>query len=162
MADSGTPTTPRELIDRIERSWLAWVNAVDGIPDERLAEPMVGHWSTKDLLGHIAFWEDWVVGHCQRILAGKPDPGGDMDPINERQVAESKDALVDEQKRYRDETHARLATFLGTIPDDEPKFPELVEALAGETYGHYDEHTAQVGAWRAAEGIQTRSGETNP
>ena len=147
------PTTPRELIDRTERSWQAWVDAVEGIPDERLAEPMVGHWSTKDLLGHIAFWEDWVIGDCQRIVAGEPDPGGNMDPINQGQVADSKGASVAEQKRYRDEAHARLAAFLGTIPDGESKFLELVKSLAGETYGHYDEHTAQVRAWRAAEGI---------
>lgn len=147
------PQSPRELTDRIERSWQAWVDAVEGIPDDRLAEPMVGHWSTKDLLGHVAFWEDWVIGDCQRILSSVPDSGEDLDDVNERQVAESTSASVAEQKRYRDEAHVRLTAFLGTIEDGEPAFPELVRTLGGETWGHYDEHTGQVRAWRAAEGI---------
>ena len=151
--EAGAPRSPRELSERTEQSWRAWVDAVDGIPGERLAEPMVGHWSIKDLMGHIAFWEDWVVADCQRILAGEPDSGENLDPINQGQVASSKDASVAEQKRYRDEAHARLTAFLGTIADDEPKFPALAATLAGETYGHYDEHTAQVRSWRDAEGI---------
>ena len=153
MTDQESPRTPRELIDRTERQWQAWVEAVDGIPDERLAEPMVGHWSAKDLLGHVAFWEDWVIGDCQRILAGEPDSGEDMDPVNQGQVEETKNASVAEQKRYRDEAHARLMAFLGTIPADTPLFPQLVKALEWETYAHYDEHAAEVRAWRETHGV---------
>ncbi len=153
MDDRGSPATLSELIDRAERSWRNWVDAVEGIPDERLAEPMVGYWSAKDLLGHIAFWEDWTVGECQRILAGEPETGEDMDPINESQVEESKNAPVAAQKRYRDEAHARLAAFMAAIPEDSPVFPDLVKTISGETYGHYDEHAAQVRTWREAQGI---------
>jgi hypothetical protein len=147
------PSTPRELIERVEQSWQTWLDAVEGIPDDRLLEPSVGHWTTKDLLGHVAFWEDWVIGDCQRILAGEPDPGGDMDALIQGQVADSKDASVAAQKRYRDEAHARLTAFLATIPDGEPKFPELVKALEWESYKHYDDHAAQVRAWRESHGI---------
>jgi hypothetical protein len=151
--DNGDPRTVRELTDRIEASWQGWVDAVEGIPETRLAEPMVGHWSTKDLLGHVAFWEDWVIGDCRRILSGGSDSGEDLDEVNQRQVAESKDASVAAQKRYRDEAHARLTAFLATIPEGEPAFPQLVATLGDETWGHYDEHADQVRAWRAAEGI---------
>jgi hypothetical protein len=147
------PQNPRELDDRIERSWQAWVDAVAGIPDERLGEPSVGVWSTKDLLGHVAFWEDWAVAYCQRLLAGEPEPAEESDTVGEDQVEERKHASAAEQKRYRDDAHTRLMAFVATIRDDNPVFPRLVEALAGETYDHYDEHTAQVHAWRNAEGI---------
>ena len=60
---------------------------------------------------------------------------------------------VAEQKRYRDEAHARLMAFLTSLRDDEPKLPELVKALEWETYAHYDEHAAQAQAWRKAEGL---------
>jgi hypothetical protein len=151
--DVADPRNTRELIDRTEQSWQAWVDAVEGIPDERLAEPMVGHWSTKDLLGHIAFWEDWVIDHGRRIIAGLPEPEEDSDAINQGQVEASKDATVAAQKQYRDQAHARLAAFLATIGDDEPAFPALVKALEWETYKHYDEHAAQVRAWRESEAI---------
>ena len=149
------PRNPRELIERTEASWQAWRAATEGIPEERTTEPVTGHWTAKDLLGHVAFWEDWVIAHCQRILAGEPEPDDDerMDALNQSQVAESKDVPVADQLRYRDEAHARLAAFLTTIRDGEPKFPRLVEALEWETYKHYDEHTAEVRAWRERAGI---------
>ncbi|MDQ3227068.1 MAG: ClbS/DfsB family four-helix bundle protein [Chloroflexota bacterium] len=153
MADSGTPTTLSALIERGERSWQNWVDAVEGVPDDRLAEPIVGYWSTKDLIGHVAFWEDWVIGECQRVLAGEPEPTEDMGPVDERLVAESKSTPAAAQKRYRDEAHARLAAYLVTIPQDTPLFAELAKPIATDTYGHYDEHAAQVRAWREAEGI---------
>jgi hypothetical protein len=153
MVDSDSPRTLPELIERTDRQWRAWVDAVEGIPDGRLAEPMVGHWTGKDLLGHVAFWEDWVIGECQRILAGEPNTEDDLDPLNQSQVAERKDQSVAAQKRYRDEAHDRLMTFLSTIPADTPHFSALVTALEWETYKHYDEHAAEVLAWREAASI---------
>jgi hypothetical protein len=147
------PRNPRELIERTEASWQAWKTATDGIPESRMDEPVTGHWTAKDLLGHVAFWEDWVIGHGQRILADQPEPDDDMDAINQGQVAESKGTSVAEQRRYRDEAHARLRAFLATIRGDEAKFPRLVEALEWETYKHYDEHAAEVRAWREREGL---------
>jgi len=143
------PQSPRELSERTEQSWRAWVDAVEGIPEARMAEPAVGYWSVKDLLGHVAFWEDWVIGHCQRVLAGEPEPASDdeLDALNESQVEESTGTSVADQKRYRDDAHARLAAYLATI-QDEPMPPRLVETLADETYRHYDDHTEQVRAWR--------------
>jgi hypothetical protein len=149
----GDPRTPRELIERTDASWQAWKAATDGIPDARMSEPVTGHWTAKDLLGHVAFWDDWVIGHCRRILADQPEPDDDMDAINQGQVEESKQTPVAEQLRYRDEAHARLREFLTTIRDDEAKFTRLVEALEWETYKHYDEHAAEVRAWREREGI---------
>lgn len=153
MADEESPRTMAELLDQTERRWRAWVEAVDGIPDERLAEPMTGHWSGKDLLGHVAFWEEWAIDECQRILAGEPNTDEDLDPLNQSQVADSMQASAAEQKQYRDEAHARLMAFLGTIAEDTPVFPRLVKALEWETYKHYDEHAAEARAWREAAGV---------
>jgi hypothetical protein len=153
MTEQESPQTMSDLLGRTERQWQAWVDAVAGIPDERLAEPMAGHWTGKDLLGHVAFWEDWVIGECQRILAGESNTDEDMDPMNQSQVEERKNASVAEQKRYRDDAHARLMAFLGTIPADTPLLPQLVKALEWETYAHYDEHAADVRAWRETAGV---------
>ena len=152
-AQNDLPRNRQELSDRIEASWRAWVDAVEGIPDDRLGEPAVGHWSTKDLLGHVAYWEDWAVAYCQRAIAGEPQPDEDIDGMNQGQVAASKDASAAGQKRYRDEAHARLTAFLATLRDDEPQFPQLAELLGDETWGHYDEHTDQVRAWRTEHAI---------
>lgn len=149
------PRTPRELIERTDASWQSWRAATDGIPDARMSEPVTGHWTAKDLIGHVAFWDDWVIGHCQRILAGQPEPDDDsaLDALNQNQVKASATASVADQLRYRDEAHARLRQFLTTIRDDETQFGRLVEALEWETYKHYDEHAAEVRAWREREGI---------
>jgi mycothiol maleylpyruvate isomerase-like protein len=147
------PQSPQELRDRTERSWRGWIEATDAVPPERMTEPMVGHWSAQDLLGHVAFWEDWVVGECQRILAGEPATSEDLDPLNQQQVEESKARTLAEQRRYGDEAHARLMAFLETIEDGEPRLPALVQALEWETYLHYDEHAGQVRGWLEAQGL---------
>ncbi|MFN8594304.1 MAG: ClbS/DfsB family four-helix bundle protein [Thermomicrobiales bacterium] len=148
-----SPRNPEELIARHETSWQSWKAATDGIPDDRMREPVTGHWSAKDLLGHVAFWEDWVIDHCQRLLAGEPEPEEDLDAVNQGQVAASQETSVAAQRQYGDAAHARLMAFLRTIHENEVKFPRLVEALEWETYKHYDEHAAEIRAWREREGF---------
>jgi hypothetical protein len=154
-ANGSDPQRPREFVERTEQSWRGWVDAVEGIPEARMAEPAVGHWSVKDLMGHVAFWEDWVIGYCQRALAGQPETASDdeLEAMNQRQVEESSSVSVADQKRYRDDAHARLTAYLRTIPDDEPMFPQIAETLAWEAYKHYDDHAEQVRAWRQENGL---------
>ncbi len=60
-------------LERIEASWRELTEALAGIPEERLTEPGVaGEWSVKDLMGHIAFWDEQALLAAERHLAGQP------------------------------------------------------------------------------------------
>lgn len=150
---SATATTPTaaDLLQTIDSHWQEWVNVVDGIPDDQLGAETCGFWTTRDLLGHVAYWEDWGAEAIRLTLAGEviPDDEGD---VNQIEVNKHKDDSVSELKRYRDDAHDRVMTYLRSI-QDEPTFVALVTDNAGEFHDHYDEHGAQVRQWRQDQGL---------
>ena len=112
MSQSGaTATTPTaaELLHTVDAHWQAWVEVVDGIPEDQLDAETCGFWTTRDLLGHVAFWEDWGAEAVRLSLAGEaiPDEAGD---VNQVEVDKHKHDSVADLKRYRAEAHDRLMT----------------------------------------------------
>jgi hypothetical protein len=150
---SATETAPTaaDLLHTVDAHWQAWVDVVDGIPEDQLNAETCGFWTTRDLLGHVAFWEDWGAEAVRLSLAGEaiPDEVGDL---NQSEVDKHKHDSVADLKRYRAEAHDRLMTYLRSI-QDEPTFVELVTGYSGEFHDHYDEHAAQVRQWRREHGM---------
>ena len=55
----------RGLLKRLDREWQSLLESLRALSDEAMSRPgVVGEWSGKDLLGHIATWEDEAIkGH---------------------------------------------------------------------------------------------------
>ena len=148
-------TTPRErLMSRIDQRWDALVEAWNGIPDKALLQPgVVGHWSIKDLLGHISVWEEECMTLLPIVMEGKRPPlyksYGGIDAFNDRNWRELRDIPLAEMRRRSSETHRRLLRFLDRV--DERFFvgeSRFRKRLRLDVYGHYAEHTAHIIAWR--------------
>jgi hypothetical protein len=109
---------------------------------EQLVEPKTiggGDWSAKDLVGHLAFWEELAVQALEQLLKGhKPDVakifdrGAEgVDEINaqnqERTTAQSLDAVFARAQAAR----AAVAAALESISDEEwnAKVPYEAERL---------------------------------
>ena len=139
-----------DAIERVEASWAELQAAIEGIPEERLSEPGVaGEWSVKDVLAHVAFWEGRAIGIVERALNGEPDPppGPDFEIVNLEVHAERADWTV---ARMLDEfhgTHERFMAALRLYPEIDP------DVIEGNTFEHYDEHAADIRAWREREGV---------
>jgi hypothetical protein len=124
-------------LEQVNSSWQQFLAAIDGIPEERMTEPgVVGEWSVKDALAHVAYWDDPDL----------PDSGGDWQPINERVAAERANWSLAETRRNLEETHERMLAALRARPDIDP------EQVRGD-WEHYDEHAAEIRAWRAQQGL---------
>lgn len=140
-----------DAITRVEASWEHLLSAIEGIGQERMSEPGVaGDWSVKDVLGHVAFWEDRVIGAIERAMNDAPDPpssGLDVDQINENVTAERAGWSVTQSLNEFQGTHERLLATLRKYPDVDPA---LIE---GDTFEHYDEHATDIRAWRERAGI---------
>jgi hypothetical protein len=105
-----------------------------------------GTWSVKDLLGHIALCDDIAV---QKIgaLGGTPPAGLDdnVDEVNNREAALRADRTVEEQRAEMERNHDRLLGALEAASRASDDDLERVRRwIAGDTWEHYDEHTAQV------------------
>jgi hypothetical protein len=62
----------------VDSEWRALMALLDGLSEEEMTQPgAVGHWSARDLLCHIASWEEEFIKAAPIILAGKPLPGCD-------------------------------------------------------------------------------------
>ena len=77
------------LFSVIEGEWTGLMESFSGLPDSVLVEPgVVGEWSVRDLLGHIATWEEEALAALPVILEGRPLPryasSGGIDAFNAR------------------------------------------------------------------------------
>lgn len=159
--DQQTTTEPTEIartveatLDRIERSWHGLLDALDGIPADRLAEPgAVGDWSVKDVIGHIAFWDEQAVVAAHREMAGEPALQVDWQAMNEREAAANRDRTAVEQRAKLDRAHAEVVALLRAVPRLDPRSIGLCGCLQEDTYEHYDAHAADIRAWRDRVGV---------
>ena len=148
------PDLVQETRQRIEASWGAWLTALEGIPEERLSEVgVVGTWSVKDLLGHVAVWDDHAVMACQRLLAGKPRRAVDWRAMNEREHTVRADRSAVEQLAEMEASHARLVAFVAALSPADLRTVGVRPRLRLDTYAHYDEHAAHFRAWRKRAGL---------
>jgi uncharacterized damage-inducible protein DinB len=65
--------TKEETLDRLAESRWALHQAIEGLSEEEMTQVQVeGVWTTKDVLGHIASWEETCLEPLQRYADGGP------------------------------------------------------------------------------------------
>jgi hypothetical protein len=126
----------RQYADRVAAG-LATIEQVD--PERRTESGMVGHWSLKDVVGHLAYWDGVHAEELESEFRGDPiiEDGRDDDVINAEQFANreswSWDHVMDEAIANRD----RLIELLS-------RPSRYDQSGSGE---HWDEHRRQIEEW---------------
>jgi DinB family protein len=144
----------QQLLNRLDTAWTALSDSYVGLSDAQLVQPgVVDEWSVKDILSHVTTWEREALEHLPVIIAGGTPPRyaarGGIDAFNARASEDGRRMSLAEVLRRRDQTHARLVTFIRSQPVG--TFGGRTRArrrLRLDTYGHYPEHTAAIRAWR--------------
>jgi hypothetical protein len=144
-----------QLTERVDGRWRSFVQAALSLPADVLSEPgAVGDWSAKDLIAHLAVWEDESLSALQTIAAGRRPPRyarfGGIDAFNDMEWQKFRDLPLAEIQRWSQESHRRLLDYLAEVPEElfatETRFRHRLRL---DTYGHYSEHTGHILAWRA-------------
>jgi hypothetical protein len=122
---------------------------------------VTGEWSIKDLLAHLTFWEGRVVAWAEGIRQGRvPTPL----PWSKDWTEDQENAAIYESNRDRSlpdvlegwrRTHREVIEHIRSMSEEElfqRKIEWLgettfVQALAGNSYEHQQEHAAQIRAW---------------
>ncbi len=120
---------------------------IERIPvSERNTPGVCGHWTLKDMLGHLAFWDGFIIEELDASAAGAQHPGvtEPFDVINARESGKQAD-------RSWDEVMAEL------MANRERLLPLLVDP--GETdayriYQHWEEHGEQIAGFVARVEVQ--------
>ena len=139
------------MTDRWEELHVAF----RGLSKEDMLEPgVVGPWSIRDLLVHVALHGIRRPSKALPIIlnGGRlprySDLYGGIDAFNAQTQQGEKGLTLDEVLTEFEETHRRLLAYLEGVPDEtfasEGRF---LRRLRQDTYGHYREHTEQIRVW---------------
>jgi len=144
-----------QTLTRIEQEWKAFLDSFAGLADNILMESgAVGHWSIRDVLAHIATWEEEALKVLPLILEGKPIPRyiryGGIDAFNAHEQERKRHLLLELVIEELATTHKRLLQFLTEVPDSMfLSKNRFAKRLRLDTYNHYREHAHHIGEWRA-------------
>jgi hypothetical protein len=149
------------LIKRVESAFNELQRNFQSFDEDGLSEPIGGGtWTYKDILTHIACWEDILV---RFHLGGEPfDQVIGMegaqyrittfDEVNDHLFARYKDLTAEEANAFLETTHAQVLEALDAFPEDQLHQGHLrlsigeyaslnwIDYIAANTYEHYEEH----------------------
>jgi len=151
--------TKAELQRRAIEAWQALKEEVESLSDSDLQQPGVtGDWSTKDLMGHLAFWTQLLAENLRLIAMGKGDEMkwyGDektMDEWNEREWRLRRERPLSAIREELSDSWVTALQPLADLPDaklqEEVKGASAAQWFALDTYEHCQEHLDQIRAWR--------------
>ena len=162
MDNETLPSSTAELLDRIQHGWDELWTAIDGLTAEQLQTPDAGGWSIKDNLAHLTAWERFLL---LRYLQGLPaDEAMGLDEASTQPHYDIINAALYERNRDRSladvtesarATHREVVDYLSDLPfetvmrqlyDDDPRKLPLMAWVAGNTFGHYEEHLEAIRA----------------
>lgn len=146
-----------ELLATLDAAREDFTDALADVDAELATVPGVqGEWSVRDLVVHLAAWNEHAARAMELAAAGRPgafEPlGSAVDDVNERLLAEASatspgDALRREEASYR-AFRERLAAIDPRRLDDVMGNGDTLEAIVGyDGADHYREHTDHLRAW---------------
>lgn len=139
------------------------LDAIDRIPGERLAMPIHGDWTVKEVLVHLAGWDRAVAASADDVLAGRRPrlTAMRLEDVNEGIVDAQRGAPLDQVRRELMEAHQGLLDRLAglsqerwqmTLPaerwsDGSPMSVASVFAYRYRGHTHYGGHAEEIEAW---------------
>ncbi len=148
-----------ELSQIILASRARLVASVGLVGEERMDRVILhGEWSVKDLIGHLAFWEQQVVTLFELLQAGtNPEPMEDLHKLNEQAIQEYRTLSLVEVREIEQQAYETILGLVEKASEAELFEPRhfgwtegrcFYEFIAGNTCGHYDEHLPELIGWQ--------------
>jgi hypothetical protein len=139
-----------EVMAQIDAGWQNWLDAIADLDNAAMIEAgACGDWSVKDLAFHLAFWDEQAEFDAGYRFEhnGEAPPERDWQAMNEQDHANQRERPVSDALKVMTMTHISLLHTLEKFSNQ-----DLSWAIA-DLKDHYDEHAAQVRAWRQTRGI---------
>lgn len=136
-----------DVRSRIDQAWDGWIEAIGQVPEERLTESGVtGQWSVKDLMAHIAVWDDHDAEQLKAFGRGEQPDHVDWQAVNDKTSAERAGWSLD---KAREEMYAAHQRLLDSFDQNVDKISISLEEQKSDLWEHYEEHAAEVREWLA-------------
>lgn len=152
-----------ELIKRIRSGYEQFADLIGSLSEEQLTTPGVnGSWSVKDNLAHLTVWQNYMQERLRAAHAGSEPPTpfsqfSSEDEINEYVYQQNKDRPLADVLADFTTSYQSLLALVEATPEEvlTSPFPwnkggnPSWEFVAGNTYGHYEEHGNIIRRWLA-------------
>jgi len=136
-----------DLLAKIEHGYVASRAVLEALPAERWDETLPAGWTLKQMVGHLAYWEDTVPPFVESVRTGVArESAGTVDEQNAQAAASVKDLSRDEVLKRWQDAHERVTGMVRSLNEDELANERIIEKLAGDTFDHYPDHFADLGA----------------
>ena len=157
-----------KLRESIQGGYALFTALLAELDEEQMTQPgAIGTWSVKDTVAHIVIHEQrmihWMTEKLRREHPILPQPyampDDELDKLNEQIYQENRNRSLDDIMRDLDKTHVDVLTLVETAAEedilDSRRFQlqggeQLWEAIAANTFWHYEEHGQDIRNWQVA------------
>jgi hypothetical protein len=163
-----------EAVRTLEEGHARVGELLSGLSEAELTKPATiggGDWSAKDLIGHLAFWEElaleaieqWRAGRTLRVETGIFAQGSEgIDRANAEAVARKAEWSLEEVRSRAEDTHRTLLAEIESMNDEEwtanafypterrEHLADLLGSVLGAPkgpFGHASAHTPDLEAY---------------
>ena len=162
--------TRRVAVARHRADMARLLRAAKRSPPKRRDAPVYRVWTAKDLLGHIAAWDELLLPAIDELVAGRRPRFGRTSVFNKRAVDASRALGYDEVLRDVRAAHSALMKRIESLSDEAwadgsrhryrwgNRTPMTIASLFAYSYKeetHYGGHAKEIEDWlarRRAEG----------
>ncbi len=158
-------TDRQHILCAVSSAWGDLKRAIALVPQDDVDVPgVVGPWSVKDLIGHVATWDREALRALRRYLDDRDTNAlvtwSGVDDFNAREADRNRNITLAELYDALEESHLRLVELISGLAEVDVGRSEVGTRIRVDAYGHYAEHTEQILLWLDAQG-STRGGQSS-
>jgi uncharacterized damage-inducible protein DinB len=160
--------TKAELLQALTAARAEWEAMLAQVGQERMTVPAINDgWSIKDTIGHVTYYEHWVLDWLEAVARGQVVVATHRDllRVDERNVIifrENRDRPLHSILEESRQVHERLVLMVRLLPESDLLDPHRFEryvlpfwetgrplwrCIADNSYEHYDEHRQSIQVW---------------
>ncbi len=152
-------STRQVLLHRVTQERGTVFHSIAFMPDEELERrPVIGDWSAKDVLGHLAAWEEEITRAIEQFVRGEHVAMLDIasdDGWNAVEAAKRWDMPLAQVKEELIAARGRVLALVNKLPDDAftrpgppPSQKAFVAQMLNALADHDREHWAKLMAYK--------------
>ncbi|MGH2521663.1 MAG: ClbS/DfsB family four-helix bundle protein [Anaerolineales bacterium] len=152
--------TKAALLELIRAEHANLADLLNSLDEARAILPGVeDHWSAKDIVAHLVFWEQLVANELGQVIMGKTPatvPPEAIEPLNERNFQENQHRPLAEIKADLERSMRTMLENVTTLSEaqlaSECSWADegsIAEHVANEM-GHWQDHMAQIRRWQTS------------
>jgi hypothetical protein len=137
------------LLTRSDEGWASFRDAIHALPEDAWDDEIAGAgWSRRKMLNHVRVWHELTASRLAtfRESGQVPPLAEDTDSINARAAADADLRSRELILSGLDRSYADLRAEMAQLNDQDLTTADqwVPNVIAGNTFGHYDEHRADL------------------